>query len=68
MSTGGKLVLTVGIASSALLAAWLLTGGRKVKTREFVVKKAENLLRQGNLRDVLKVERAVVEEDQVFYI
>ncbi len=62
MSTGGKLVLTVGIASSALLAAWLLTGGRKVKTREFVVKKAENI------KDVLKVERAVVEEDQVFYI
>jgi hypothetical protein len=62
MSTGGKLVLTVGIASSALLAAWLLTGGRKVKTKEFVVKKAENL------KDVLKVDRAVGEEDQVFYI
>lgn len=62
MSTGGKLVLTVGVASSALLAAWLLTGGRKVKTREFVVKKAENF------KDVLKVERAIVEEDQVFYI
>ena len=62
MSTGGKLVLTVGIASSALLAAWLLTGGRKVKTREFVVKKTENL------KDVLRVERAVVEDDQVFYI
>jgi hypothetical protein len=62
MSTGGKLVLTVGIASSALLAAWLLTGGRKVKTREFVVRNAENL------KDVLKVERAVVEDDQVFYI
>lgn len=62
MSTGGKLVLTVGIASSALLAAWLLTGGRRVKTREFVVKKAENL------KDVLKVDRVVVEEDQVFYV
>ena len=62
ISTGGKLVLTVGIASSALLAAWLLTGGRRVKTREFVVKKGENL------KDVLKVDRAVVEEDQVFYV
>ena len=62
MSTGGKLVLTVGIASSALLAAWLLTGGRRVKTREFVVKKAENL------KDVLKVDRAVVEEDEAFYV
>ncbi|MEJ1238845.1 hypothetical protein WBG78_11980 [Chryseolinea sp. T2] len=62
MSTGGKLVLTVGIASSALLAAWLLTGGRRVKTREFVVKKAENL------KDVLKVDRAVVQEDEAFYV
>ena len=62
MSTGGKLVLAVGIASSALLAAWLLTGGRRVKTRQFVVKKAVNL------KDVLKVDRAVVEEDQVFYV
>lgn len=62
MSTGGKVVLTVGIASSALLAAWLLTGSRKVKTRKFVVKKAENF------KDVLKVDRAVVEEDQVFYV
>lgn len=62
MSTGGKLVLTVGIASSALLAAWLLTGGRKVKTREFVVRNAETL------KDVLKVERTVVDDDQIFYI
>ena len=62
MSTGGKLVLTVGIASSALLAAWLLTGGRKMKTREFVGKKVENL------KDVLKVDRAIAEDDQVFYI
>jgi len=62
MSTGSKVVLTVGIASSALLAAWLLTGNRKMKTREYVVKKAETL------KDVLKVDREVVEEDQVFYV
>jgi hypothetical protein len=63
MSTGGKVVvLTVGIASSALLAAWLLTGNRKMKTREYVVKKAETL------KDVLKVDREVVEEDQVCYV
>lgn len=62
MSTGGKVVLTVGIASSALLAAWLLTGNRKMKTRDYVVKKAETL------KDVLKVDREVVEEDQVFYV
>ena len=65
MSTGGKLVLTVGIASSALLAAWLLTGGRKVKTKKFVVKRAENLK---DALGAMKVERAVLEEDQVFYV
>jgi len=61
MSTGGKLALTVGIASSALLAAWLLTGSRKVKTRQYVVKRAENL------KDALKAESVVV-EDQAYYV
>lgn len=62
MSTGGKLVLTVGIASSALLAAWLLTGNRKVKTKQFVAKRA------GDLKEVLKADRVVIEEDQAFYV
>lgn len=43
MSTSGKIVLSVGVASSALLAAWLLTGDRKVRTRKFVARKAANL-------------------------
>lgn len=63
MSTGGKIVFTLGIASSALLAAWLLTGNRKVKTKEFVVRKAENL------KEALKSEKTEAgQELDVYYI
>ena len=41
MRTTGKIALGVSLASSVLLATWLLTGDRKVKTRDFVSKKAE---------------------------
>jgi hypothetical protein len=63
MSTGGKIVVTLGIASSALLAAWLLTGNRKVKTRQYVVKKAVTL------KDALKSEKLDGERElEVYYI
>lgn len=45
MSTTKKIAIGLGIASGALLAAWLLTGDRKRKTREFLAKKAEDLKR-----------------------
>lgn len=63
MSTGGKIVVTLGIASSALLAAWLLTGNRKIKTRQYVVKKAVTL------KDALKSEKIHGEQElEVYYI
>ena len=63
MSTSGKIVIGVGIASSALIAAWLLTGTRKEKTKEFVVKKAEGF------KTVLKSEKFAAADDQeVYYI
>ena len=43
MSTTRKVAIGIGIAGGALLAAWLLTGDRKQKTREFIVKKANDL-------------------------
>lgn len=61
MSTSGKIVIGVGIASSALIAAWLLTGTRKEKTKDFVSKKSENL------KAVLKSEKALDEQD-FYYI
>ena len=36
-------MIGLGVAGGALLAAWLLTGDRKNKTKEFVAKKAEDL-------------------------
>jgi 3-polyprenyl-4-hydroxybenzoate decarboxylase len=35
-----RLVIGIGIASGAALAAWLLTGSRRKKTTEFISKKA----------------------------
>jgi 3-polyprenyl-4-hydroxybenzoate decarboxylase len=43
MSTTRKIVIGVGLASGALLAAWLLTGSRKKKTKAFVAKSARTI-------------------------
>jgi hypothetical protein len=43
MSTTRKIAIGLGVAGGALLAAWLLTGSRKKKTKEFISKKSEDL-------------------------
>ena len=44
MKTTSKVAIGLGVAAGgALLAAWLLTGNRKAKTKEFVAKKADDL-------------------------
>jgi hypothetical protein len=43
MSTTRKIAIGLGLAGGALLAAWLLTGSRKKKTKDFVVKNAQSL-------------------------
>ena len=40
MSSTRKVAIGLGIAGGALLAAWLLTGSRKQKTKDFLVRKA----------------------------
>jgi hypothetical protein len=62
MNTTGKIALGVSLASSVLLATWLLTGERKVKTKDFVSKKAEGL------RGALKTDRVQVSELDAYYI
>jgi hypothetical protein len=62
MSTTGKIALSVGIASSALLAAWLLTGDRKEKTRKVVAKGARTL------KGSLKSGKKIVTEDAGYYV
>ena len=43
MSTTRKLAIGLGVAGGALLAAWLLTGDRKKRTKDFIVKRADDL-------------------------
>ncbi|MDZ4715225.1 MAG: hypothetical protein SH819_07110 [Cytophagales bacterium] len=43
MSTTRKFAIGLGLAGGALLAAWLLTGPRKKRTRDFLVRKAVDL-------------------------
>ena len=63
MATTKRIMIGLGVAGGALLAAWLLTGDRKVKTKEFVTKKAENL------KQVLKKKKAVSEdESEIHYV
>ena len=62
MNTTGKIAIGFSLASSLLLTAWLLTGERKVKTKDFVTKKVESL------RDGLKSERFRDESDAYYYI
>ncbi len=45
MNKTGKITLGLGIASAAVLAAWLFTGDRKKKTTDFIAKKADELKR-----------------------
>jgi len=62
MNTTRKVVISLGIAGGAILAAWLLTGNRKQKTREFVVKKTQNL------KGVLKKEQKVFDDSDAHYV
>ncbi len=62
MSTTRKVAIGLGIAGGALLAAWLLTGDRKEKTKEFIAKKAKDLK-----RTILKKEE-VANDSDVHYV
>ena len=62
MSTTRKVVIGIGIAGGALLAAWLLTGERKKKTRNFIARKA------GELKRTLNKEKSSQEESEIHYV
>jgi hypothetical protein len=62
MSTTSKIAIGLGVASGALLAAWLLTGDRKKKTKEFIVKKA------GTIKKSLKTESGSFDDSDVHYV
>lgn len=43
MSSTRKVAIGLGIAGGALLAAWLFTGSRKKKTKDFIVRTASDI-------------------------
>jgi len=61
MSTTRKIAIGLGVAGGALLAAWLLTGDRRKKTKDFVAKKANDL------KKVLGKEEDADDQD-VYYV
>jgi hypothetical protein len=62
MTTSKKIMIGLGVAGGALLAAWLLTGDRKQKTKDFVSKKAEDI------KQSLKKEKPEAEDSEVHYV
>lgn len=65
MTTTKKIMIGLGVAGGALLAAWLLTGDRGKKTKEFVAKKA------GDLKQSLKKEKKEeleAEDSEIYYV
>jgi hypothetical protein len=62
MSTTSKLAIGLGIASGALLTAYLLTGNRKQKTRRFISQKAESLKKS------MKTTKSSFDDSEVHYI
>ena len=62
MSTTSKIAIGLGVASGALLAAWLLTGDRKKKTKEFIAKKADSI------KKTFKKELESFDDSDVHYV
>jgi len=62
MSTTRKIAIGLGLAGGALLAAWLLTGDRKKKTKDFIVKKAQDL------KQTLKKNDDKLDDTDVHYV
>ena len=62
MSTNRKIAIGLGVASGALLAAWLLTGDRKKKTKDFLVKKADTIKKS------FKTDSGSFDDSEVHYV
>ena len=62
MSTTSKIAIGLGLASGALLTAYLLTGSRKHKTKKFLSQKAESLKKS------IKTPKGSFEDSEVHYI
>ncbi len=61
MSKSSTFAIGLGLASGALLAAWLLTGTRKEKTRKFISNKTASIIKN------MKTDRPVYDETESYY-
>jgi len=61
MNTTRKIVIGLGLAGGALLAAWLLTGDRKKKTKDFVVRRAQDI------KQAIKKDKEALEDPERYY-
>ena len=62
MNATRKIAIGLGIAGGALLAAWLLTGDRKKMTKDFLVRKAQDL------KQSLNKGKAPLDDSDVHYV
>lgn len=58
-------MIGLGVAGGALLAAWLLTGDRGKKTKEFVARKADDL-KESLKKD--KKQEVEAEDSEAYYV
>ncbi len=62
MTTTTKIVIGLGVAGGAVLAAWLLSGDRGKKTKEFVARRAQDL------KQSLKKQKTETEDSEIHYV
>jgi hypothetical protein len=62
MSTTSKIAIGLGLASGALLTAYLLTGNRKQRTKQFLSQKAQHLKKS------IKTPQGSFDDSEVHYV
>jgi hypothetical protein len=62
MSSTRKVAIGLGIAGGALLAAWLLTGTRKKKTKDFLTRAT------ADLKKSVKAKPTTPEDPEHYYV
>jgi hypothetical protein len=62
MNNTKKIAIGIGIAGGALLAAWLLTGDRKKKTKDFLARKVQDL------KQTLNNGKTTEDESDIHYV
>lgn len=63
MNTTKKIVFGLGVASAALLTAWLASGERAQKTKSFIVRRARNLKQFNQPED-----EKMAEDSEIHYV